>query len=82
MPKILLLNGYSFYFFANEGAEPPHIHVVKAAATAKFWIDRDVTLEYSYGFRPAELHFIFDVLESRQAQFLSDWHDFFRQSSS
>ncbi len=30
MPTVLVWNGYRFYFFSNEGFEPPHIHVDKA----------------------------------------------------
>jgi hypothetical protein len=31
MPTVLRVNGYQFYFYAEEGNEPPHIHVAKAA---------------------------------------------------
>ena len=27
MPTILRLGSYRFYFFSDEGNEPPHIHV-------------------------------------------------------
>ncbi len=29
MPTVLLINGYRFFFFSNEGNEPRHIHVEK-----------------------------------------------------
>lgn len=38
MPTILRWNGYRFYFFSNEGAEPPHIHIDKAGNSAKYWL--------------------------------------------
>jgi hypothetical protein len=27
MPTVLRVKGYRFFFFSNEGAEPPHIHI-------------------------------------------------------
>ena len=38
MPTILRWNGYRFYFFSNEGYEPPHIHIDKDGNTIKFWL--------------------------------------------
>ncbi len=35
VPTVLRWNGYRFYFFSNEGAEPPHIHIDKGGSTAK-----------------------------------------------
>ena len=35
MPVVLRIRGFKFYFYANEGDEPPHIHVDKGGATAK-----------------------------------------------
>ncbi len=78
MPKLLLINGFSFFFFANEGNEPPHIHVSKAGALAKFWIESSVTLEYSRGYSPSEIHFIVQTIEVNRLHFLSKWYDFFR----
>jgi len=36
MPTVLLLYGFRFFFFSNEGNEPPHIPIEKAEAIAKF----------------------------------------------
>lgn len=45
MPKIVaVFLGYAFYFWANEGLEPIHIHVSKGTQTpnaTKFWITSD-----------------------------------------
>jgi len=40
MPTILRVNGYQFYFSAEEGNEPPHIHVAKGGFDAKFCLSR------------------------------------------
>jgi hypothetical protein len=38
MPTILVFEGFRFFFFSNEGFEPPHIHVEKAEGHAKYWL--------------------------------------------
>ncbi len=51
MPTILLIQGWRFFFYANEGNEPIHIHCQKAEKECKYWIDRenfDVVEHYSY----------------------------------
>mgnify|MGYP000083289972 CR=1 FL=1 len=45
MPKALLdFLGYKFFFWSNENAEPPHVHVCRGKQTSnatKFWITAD-----------------------------------------
>ncbi len=38
MPTVLMILGWSFYFYANESNEPPHIHCKKGDAEAKYWL--------------------------------------------
>jgi hypothetical protein len=39
MPTILVQNGFHFKFYSNENHEPPHVHVIKGKAEAKWWLD-------------------------------------------
>ncbi len=39
MPTVMNIAGYRFFFYSLEGTEPPHIHIERDAATAKFWLD-------------------------------------------
>ncbi|MEK9565084.1 MAG: DUF4160 domain-containing protein [Deltaproteobacteria bacterium] len=39
MPTVLLVRGWRFFFYSNEGQEPPHIHVKRGSAQAKFWLN-------------------------------------------
>src|SRR5262249_55675133 len=39
MPTVLIIQGFRFFFFSNEGSEPPHIHVEKGDGYAKFWLN-------------------------------------------
>ncbi|PWJ22358.1 DUF4160 domain-containing protein [Jannaschia seohaensis] len=52
MPTVLREDGYRFFFYSNEGdpLEPPHIHVMKAGAEAKFWLGPPAELARSSGF--------------------------------
>jgi hypothetical protein len=53
MPTILFLNGFRFFFFSQEGSEPPHIHVEHGDKVAKYWLN------------PVELAIVRGVQESR-----------------
>jgi len=39
MPTVLRIGPYRFFFFSNEGNEPPHVHVERDDNTAKYWLD-------------------------------------------
>jgi CubicO group peptidase (beta-lactamase class C family) len=41
MPTILKILGWRFFFYANEGNEPIHIHCQKGDSEAKYWIDEE-----------------------------------------
>lgn len=55
MPTVLRLLGFRFFFYSNEGNEPPHIDVEKGDASAKFWLN-DVELAESFGFNAKEIN--------------------------
>jgi hypothetical protein len=40
MPTLLRVEGFRFFFFSNEGQEPPHVHVSKGDGVAKLWLTR------------------------------------------
>ena len=51
VPTILLILGWRFFFYANEGNEPIHIHCKKGDKECKYWIDSlnfDVQEAYSF----------------------------------
>ena len=53
MPTVLRVEGYRFFFFSNEGQEPPHVHVERGDAYAKLWLG-PVSLASSEGFKRPE----------------------------
>jgi len=61
MPTIFLWNGYRFYFFSNEGNEPPHVHVSKGGSAAKFWLT-DGSLAYNDNFKHNEIQKLIEIV--------------------
>ena len=76
MPTILKIMGFRFFFFSNEGNEPPHIHVEHGDNVAKFWLN-PVSLADSYGFRNHELPKIKMMVMEHKKLFLEKWNEFF-----
>ena len=74
MPTVLRWNGYRFYFFSNEGEEPPHIH--KAGSTAKFWLG-EVALARSIGFSNREIGELSAKAGEEREVFLEAWRGYF-----
>jgi hypothetical protein len=54
MPTVLRDGPHRFFFFSNEGEEPPHIHVETGENYAKFWLT-PVTLARAVGYNASEL---------------------------
>ena len=76
MPIVLRLYGFKFFFYANEGSEPPHIHVDKGDATAKLWL-APPRWAHCHGFSPAERRQIESILQRHQAALMEGWNEFF-----
>jgi hypothetical protein len=74
MPTALVVDGYRFFFFSNEGQEPPHIHVRKGGGLAKIWLN-PVRLAHTEGFNPAELRRVRQLATEHEAVFLERWHE-------
>lgn len=54
MPTVVRVGSHRFFFFSNEGHEPPHIHVESGDRYAKFWLE-PIRLADSVGYHAAEL---------------------------
>lgn len=75
MPTILLLNGWRFYFFADEGAEP----VAKGDAKAKYWLNAEsyeVIEAVSIGMSPADKRMVRKIIYNHFDYFLEEWNSF------
>ncbi len=76
MPTVLRVGPFRFFFYAGDGGEPPHIHVERDDAEAKFWLD-PVRLERSRGFRRQEINRVRNLVEEHREQLLEGWNAFF-----
>jgi hypothetical protein len=76
MPTALTIGPYRFFFFSNEGSEPPHIHVRRDRQLAKFWI-QPVLLASSVNFSSHELREVRLLVVQYQQVFLEAWHEHF-----
>lgn len=76
MPTILRIGPFRFYFFSNEGNEPPHVHIDRGAATAKVWLS-SLELARSRGFRPPDINAILRIVTEQRTTLLEAWHDHF-----
>lgn len=76
MPTALVSGPYRFYFYSHEPNEPPHIHVDRDRASAKFWLN-PVALARNLGFNARELRVIETTVEDNRILFLEKWNGHF-----
>jgi hypothetical protein len=76
VPTVLRVRGHRFFFFSNEGYEPPHIHVETAEKYAKFWLS-PVALARSIGNSAEELRELRELVAEHRNLFLEKWHEHF-----
>jgi hypothetical protein len=79
MPNVFKkpIDGYRFFFYSNEGGEPPHVHVQRAENVAKFWID-PLELESNEGFSSQQIAFIEKTIRARKTRILHAWNEHFK----
>ena len=79
MPTILLLKGWRFFFYADEGSEPVHVHCKKGDANAKYWLDAEtfeVTEARSRGLTPADKRLVRKIIYQHFDYFVAEWNSF------
>ena len=76
MPTVLRVGPYRFFFYSEEGSEPPHVHIVAAERRAKYWLT-PVELTWNDGFRTGELNTIEEIIAANLNSLLEAWNDFF-----
>lgn len=80
-PTVHLEDGFRFSFWANENREPPHVHVRKGDAIAKWWLD-PIAEDYSVGFNPSQRSRILHIVQQNHFEMLERWHATHRKDSS
>jgi hypothetical protein len=74
MPTVLRVGPYRLFFYSNEGAEPPHVHIDAGDNLAKFWLD-PVACAESSGFSAKELNIIGRIIDEHLEQCMRRWHE-------
>jgi Domain of unknown function (DUF4160) len=84
MPVVFREGGLRYFFFSNEGSprEPRHVHVKGAAKDAKVWLDPDLAIAESYGFKSNELAHILRIVSERRDLILKACDEHFSDCSS
>ena len=76
MPTVLLTDAYRFFFFSNEGTEPPHIHVERGDGYARFWLE-PVELVDAVGLGTVELRRARLLVIQHRIDFREKWREYF-----
>jgi hypothetical protein len=76
MPTLLQVEGFRFFFYSAERNEPPHVHVERGDAEAKFWLD-PLRLAYTYRMTRAEQRRMRELVFQHQALFKERWREHF-----
>ena len=76
MPVVYREDGFVFFFYSNEGTEPPHIHVRKGGGRCKWWLN-PLELAKSRDFSPSDLRKIAGILKDVEPVLLERWHEAF-----
>jgi hypothetical protein len=74
MPEVFREMGFVFFFYANEGNEPMHIHVRKAGGFAKYWIE-PIELEFSQGMKVKDLKTAEKLIKSHIELIKNKWYE-------
>lgn len=76
MPTVLRAGPYRFFFYSEEGTEPPHLHVEAAEKRAKYWL-APIEIAWNDGFRTGERKVIEQTIATHIDLVLETWYDFF-----
>lgn len=76
MPTILRVGPYRLYFYSHEPNEPPHVHIDRENASAKFWTE-NVALARNIGFSAKELGILLRLVREHQQTLLGAWYEYF-----
>lgn len=79
MPTILQISGWRFFFYANEGNEPIHVHCRRAEAEAKLWLDVDsfnLIEAHSYNLSPGEMRMVRKIIFQHFDYIVGEWDKF------
>jgi hypothetical protein len=78
LPTLHREGGFAFKFYASDGAEPPHVHVLGTGGKAKVWLVPSVEVEDVRGYDESQTNRILEVVRQHRDEWLAAWNGFFR----
>jgi Domain of unknown function (DUF4160) len=78
MPTLLNEKGFRF-FYSNENNEPYLVHVTKAGAEGKVWLEPQLSVCYLFRFTANEEKDILAIINIHLESFKRKWHEYFRK---
>ncbi len=76
MPTFGDIGPYKLFFYSAEGNEPPHVHIRRDRATAKFWLD-PVRIAASRRFSDSDLRAVQKLVEENENAIMEAWNGYF-----
>lgn len=76
-PTIHREGPFRFFFYSNEGGEPPHVHIQAGSGDAKAWINPPAFASHP-GIPAKDLGRILSIIQTHQSEFLEAWDEYFR----
>ena len=79
MSTILLIKGWRFFFYANEGNEPIHIHCKNAEKECKFWLNSahyEISEAYSYSMSQKDSRIVKEIIYKNFEYIEKSWQEF------
>jgi hypothetical protein len=76
MPTIIFLFGWRFFFYADEGNEPIHIHSEKAEKEAKYWLNADtraITEAFAHHLKPRDHKQVKKIIAQYFDEIVAEW---------
>lgn len=77
MPTVLYIKGYRFFFYSQEGYEPIHVHVIKAEAEGKIWLEPKLKAAFFINFKVRQQHEIMQIAENNHQLLKQKWNEYF-----
>ena len=75
-PTIHREGPFRFFFYSNEGGEPPHVHIQAGGGEAKAWINPPAFASHA-GIPVKDLARILTIIKHHQPNFLEAWNEHF-----